>query len=167
MLRLMRGGERPRPPDCGTGRAPLPATMACPAPDQYGARAALTALRLGTGVDPFTLNCPRAGRPLGDTVQPGARTTAQRPTSPRALGWVSRKPRAPGSHFSRRRPTRKACAPVRPGLGDTPSFPLDRWRSGELSRLAEVRHGREDSCAFSVRGRRVARGQPCASTSFC
>src|SRR6266545_5293805 len=27
MLRLMRDGERPRPPDCGTGRAPPPATM--------------------------------------------------------------------------------------------------------------------------------------------
>ena len=31
MLRLMKDGERPRPPDCGTGRAPLPATMACAA----------------------------------------------------------------------------------------------------------------------------------------
>jgi len=36
MLRLMRDGERPRPPDCGTGRAPLPAPVA---------RAALTPLR--------------------------------------------------------------------------------------------------------------------------
>src|SRR5438034_9973758 len=36
MLRLMKDGERPRPPDCGTGRASLPATMA---------RAALRPLR--------------------------------------------------------------------------------------------------------------------------
>jgi hypothetical protein len=30
MLRLMRDGERPRPPDCGTGRVPLPALWRAP-----------------------------------------------------------------------------------------------------------------------------------------
>jgi hypothetical protein len=133
-------------------RRPLPRALT----SRGRARARVGAARLGTSAEAartVRLRPSIASAPAAPSATLCSREPGRLPSVlllPRRWA-VSRKPRAPGSHFSRRRPTRKACAPVRPGLGDTPSFPLDLWRSGQLSRFG---------------GRTTANGRPIAASPF-